>query len=226
MHSLTRSRRLSIERASKVLILLGVCFWAQSTFGQGVSVGPRTVTATVNGQMRPVVATVTVCASGAAGLPCSPALSNVLFSNAALTQPVSNPTTTDANGNYTFFIAPGNYTLTETASGFSGYSYQTSVTCSPSSCTVGTLTTTGAASVGGTLSVSGFSTFSGGTSLGPRFQQFTANGTFTIPIGVTAVKVTVVAGGGAGGGATNAANTAGGGGGSGGMGIKWLSGLT
>jgi hypothetical protein len=55
-------------------------------------------------------------------------------------------------------------------------------------------------------------------------QIFTAGGTFTIPAGVTALKVTVVAGGGAGGGATASGN--GSGGGSGGIGIKWLSGLT
>jgi hypothetical protein len=59
----------------------------------------------------------------------------------------------------------------------------------------------------------------------PKFQQFTANGTFTIPAGVTAAKVTVVGAGGAGGGCSVGANN-GGGGGAGGMGIKWLSGLT
>jgi hypothetical protein len=58
-----------------------------------------------------------------------------------------------------------------------------------------------------------------------KFQQFTANGTFTIPVGVTAVKVIVVGGGGAGGGG-NGVNAGGGGGGAGGLAIKWLSGLT
>lgn len=58
----------------------------------------------------------------------------------------------------------------------------------------------------------------------PQFQKFTASGTFTIPAGVTAVKVTVVGGGGAGGGAS-VSNT-GAGGGSGGLAIKWLTGLT
>jgi hypothetical protein len=59
---------------------------------------------------------------------------------------------------------------------------------------------------------------------GPTFQQFTGTGTFTIPAGVTAVKVTIV-GGGAGGGGSTATNN-GGGGGSGGIAIKWLTGLT
>jgi hypothetical protein len=70
-------------------------------------------------------------------------------------------------------------------------------------------------------------TWSCGTSvkaLTPNKQIFTASGTFTIPAGVTAVKLTVVGGGGGGGGATAAGN--GSGGGSGGIGIKWLTGLT
>lgn len=58
----------------------------------------------------------------------------------------------------------------------------------------------------------------------PQKQVFTAGGTFTIPAGVTNVKVTVVGGGGGGGGSTAANN--GGGAGSGGAAIKWLSGLT
>lgn len=58
----------------------------------------------------------------------------------------------------------------------------------------------------------------------PNKQIFTASGTFTIPTGVTAVKVTVCGGGGAGGGAS--ATQDGGGGGSGSTGIKWLTGLT
>jgi hypothetical protein len=60
--------------------------------------------------------------------------------------------------------------------------------------------------------------------LTPSKQIFTGNGTFTIPAGVTAVKVTLIGGGGGGGGSTAANN--GGGGGSGGAAVKWLSGLT
>lgn len=60
----------------------------------------------------------------------------------------------------------------------------------------------------------------------PSSQIFTGSGTFTIPQGITALKLTVTGGGGAGGGGTAAANTSGSGGGSGGTAIKWLSGLT
>ena len=53
----------------------------------------------------------------------------------------------------------------------------------------------------------------------------TGSGTFTIPAGVTKLKVTVTGGGGAGG-DNNSANYGGGGGGAGGTAIKYLSGLT
>ncbi len=59
---------------------------------------------------------------------------------------------------------------------------------------------------------------------GLQFQAFTANGTFTIPTGITQVQVTVVGAGGAGGGSTAANN--GTGGGSGGSTVKHLTGLT
>lgn len=76
----------------------------------------------------------------------------------------------------------------------------------------------------GPTSFTGFPTFNVGSSLGPQIQLFSINGTFTIPVGVVKVKVTVVGAGGAGGGST-AANS-GASGGAGGAAIKYLSGLT
>lgn len=64
--------------------------------------------------------------------------------------------------------------------------------------------------------------FAGDT--GQAFTTVGTNQTFTIPSGITKLKVTVVAGGGAGGNATNPAAVAGGGGG-GGAAIKYLTGL-
>jgi hypothetical protein len=55
-------------------------------------------------------------------------------------------------------------------------------------------------------------------------QVFTASGTFTVPAGVSAVKVTVIGGGGNGGNATNTAGAGGGGGG--GASVKYVTGLT
>lgn len=65
--------------------------------------------------------------------------------------------------------------------------------------------------------------------LGGRGQVFTGNGTFTIPTGITAVKVTVVGGGGGGGGGANLGcgfTSEGVGGASAAVSIKFLSGLT
>jgi hypothetical protein len=58
--------------------------------------------------------------------------------------------------------------------------------------------------------------------LTPKFQVFTASGTFTIP--AANVKVTIIGAGGAGGGGSTTNSGAGGGGG--GVALKWLTGLT
>lgn len=58
----------------------------------------------------------------------------------------------------------------------------------------------------------------------PTIQSFTSDGTFTVPAGVTKVKVTVVGGGA--GGRTSSNSTGQGGGGSGGAAIKVITGLT
>jgi hypothetical protein len=56
-------------------------------------------------------------------------------------------------------------------------------------------------------------------------QSFTSSGTFTIPTGVTALKITVVGAGGGGGGGANGVGPSGSGGG-GGTAIKYLTGVT
>ncbi len=60
---------------------------------------------------------------------------------------------------------------------------------------------------------------------GPRGEVFTSSGTFTVPAGVTACKVTVVGGGGGGGKAFGTVSASAGGAG-GGTAIKWITGLT
>jgi hypothetical protein len=69
----------------------------------------------------------------------------------------------------------------------------------------------------------------GGGASGVSGQAFTSNGTFTIPTGVTALKVTVVGGGGgtgSGQGSACCGSGSSGGGGGGGAAIKYLTGLT
>jgi len=62
--------------------------------------------------------------------------------------------------------------------------------------------------------------------VGGRGQIFSSSGTFTVPAGITAVKVTVVGAGGNGGASGTGAFGAGGGGGGGGAAIKYVTGLT
>jgi hypothetical protein len=122
------------------------------TFGQGAFIS-GTANGTVNGALRTLAgATITICAGSTSGTPCAPALVSVLFKDAALTQPLANPTTTDANGNYNFAMAAGTYTLTITATGFTGTTQQVTVACAAGGCTAGPLTVTN-------LTVSGTGTF-------------------------------------------------------------------
>jgi hypothetical protein len=93
--------------------------------GQGVFIPPQTALKVVNGYTTPIAnATITVCAANASGIPCSPALANSIFKDTGLTQPLSNPFTSDALGNYQFAAGGGTYTVTVTAVGFVGQSYQ------------------------------------------------------------------------------------------------------
>jgi hypothetical protein len=54
-------------------------------------------------------ATVRVCAMPASGQPCTPLA--LIYSDAALTQALANPTSTDGTGNYFFYAAPGKYEI-------------------------------------------------------------------------------------------------------------------
>jgi len=64
--------------------------------------------------------------------------------------------------------------------------------------------------------------------VGQQSQVFAANGTFTIPSGITALKITVLGGGGGSGSATSSVDDygTGGNGGGGGYATKWLTALT
>src|SRR5579863_3578540 len=103
----------------KLLLCCALLCPASLVWGQGVFAPPQTAFKIVNGYTTPIAdATITVCAANASGIPCSPALTGTIFKDAALTQPLSNPFTSDAFGNYQFAAAAGTYTVTVTASGF------------------------------------------------------------------------------------------------------------
>src|ERR1700738_760712 len=54
-------------------------------------------------------ATIRICAMPASGQPCTPLAQ--IYSDAALTQALANPTSTDGLGNYSFYAAPGKYEI-------------------------------------------------------------------------------------------------------------------
>ena len=131
---------------------------------------------------------------------------------------VANPTTTPA------------ITLSTTVTGLlkgngTAISAATANTDYQSPITLTTTGTSGAATlISNTLNIPQYSSGGGGGASG---QIFTAGGTFTIPTGVTSLKITVIGGGGGSGGTNGAsANACTGGGGGGGTAISYLTGLT
>ena len=108
-------------------VFLSLLGFASLTFGQNSFVPPQVALNVVNGITRPIAgATITVCGPNASGIPCSPPLAGVIFKDAAGSQPLTNPFFSDTYGNYQFAAAAGIYTVTVTAPGYQGYSYQVS----------------------------------------------------------------------------------------------------
>jgi hypothetical protein len=97
------------RRCYGLLFALGSIWWfatAQSAHAQGT----RKDDIVFNSRGVPLAgATVRVCTMPATGQPCTPLA--LLYSDAALTQAIANPTTTDGMGNYFFYAAPGKYEL-------------------------------------------------------------------------------------------------------------------
>ncbi len=110
-------------------------------------------------------ATVRVCAMPASGQPCTPLA--LIYSDAALTQALANPTTTDGLGNYFFYAAPGKYEIE-----ISGPSITTKqlpnivLPNDPSSPTFSGAVSAFSLSLGGNLTVSGNTTVVGSLASG------------------------------------------------------------
>ncbi|MGC1483345.1 MAG: hypothetical protein WA789_06085 [Candidatus Acidiferrum sp.] len=110
-------------------------------------------------------ATVRVCAMPALGQPCTPLA--LIYSDVGLTQALSNPTTTDGLGNYSFYAAPGRYEIE-----ISGPSITTKqlpnvvLPNDPSSPTFSGAVSAFSLSLGGNLTVSGNTTVVGSLASG------------------------------------------------------------
>lgn len=125
-------------------------------------------------------------------------------------------TGTGASGTWNIGISGNAATATSATSATNA----TNLTGSGTISSTTTATTQSAGTNNTTVATTAFVTtaVSAGAYAGPGAQVFTSNGTFTIPSGITKVKVTATGAGGNG--------TYSGGGGAGGTAIKWLSGLT
>src|SRR5690349_22562233 len=87
-------------------------------------------------------ATIRVCAMPATGQPCTPLAQ--IYSDAALTQALANPTTSDGLGNYFFYAAPGKYEIEVSGPGITTKQIPNVILPSdPSSPTFNNLSTTG-----------------------------------------------------------------------------------
>src|SRR5579859_5195320 len=97
----------------KLLFLIAVCLLPAALFGQGV----RYDGVVLLDSGRPVQgASITVCASGSTGAPCT--LNTSIFSDSALSVPITQPGfQSGAQGNFNFYAACGKYDISFSGNG-------------------------------------------------------------------------------------------------------------
>jgi hypothetical protein len=89
--------------------LMGLQVWP-GVLGTARGQGSRKDDIVFNTRGTPLAgAGVRICAMPATGQPCTPLA--LIYSDAALTQALANPTATDGLGNYSFYAAPGKYEI-------------------------------------------------------------------------------------------------------------------
>jgi hypothetical protein len=119
-------------------------------------------------------ATVRVCAMPASGQPCTPLA--LIYSDAALTQALANPTATDGLGNYSFYAAPGKYEIEISGPGITTKQLPNVILPSdPSSPTFNSISSTGGINAF-SLTLTGNLTVNGSTSVVGNL----ASGTLTL----------------------------------------------
>jgi hypothetical protein len=119
-------------------------------------------------------ATVRVCAMPASGQPCTPLA--LIYSDAALTQALANPTASDGLGNYSFYAAPGKYEIEISGPGITTKQLPNVILPSdPSSPTFSSLSSTGGINAF-SLTLTGNLTVNGSTSVVGNL----ASGTLTL----------------------------------------------
>jgi hypothetical protein len=131
-------------------------------------------------------ATVRVCAMPASGQPCTPLA--LIYSDAALTQALANPTTSDGLGNYYFYAAPGKYMIEISGTGITTRQMANVILPSdPTAPAFSSVSSSGAMSafslnLGGNLSVGGDAAVTGSANLnggGALVGTFSGNPAFS-----------------------------------------------
>src|SRR6266436_3190598 len=118
-------------------------------------------------------ATVRVCAMPASGQPCTPLA--LIYSDAALTQALANPTATDGLGNYFFYAAPGKYEIEVSGPGITTKQLPNIILPNdPSSPTFSNINSSGAISAF-SLNLSGNLTVNGNTTVVGNLASGTLN---------------------------------------------------
>jgi hypothetical protein len=118
-------------------------------------------------------ATIRVCAMPASGQPCTPLA--LIYSDAALTQALTNPTATDGLGNYFFYAAPGKYEIEVSGPGITTKQLPNVILPNdPSSPTFSSVNSSGAISAF-SLNLSGNLTVNGNTSVIGNLASGTLN---------------------------------------------------
>jgi len=118
-------------------------------------------------------ASIRVCAMPASGQPCTPLAQ--IYSDAALTQALANPTTTDGLGNYFFYAAPGKYEIEISGAGITAKQIANVILPNdPSSPTFSSVNSSGAISAF-SLNLSGNLTVNGNTTVVGNLASGTLN---------------------------------------------------
>lgn len=118
-------------------------------------------------------ARVRVCAMPASGKPCAPLA--LIYSDAAMTQALANPTVSDGMGNYFFYAAPGQYEVEISGPGITTKQIPNVILPSdPSAPTFNSLSTTGGINAF-TLNLSGNLTVNGSTTVVGNLASGTLN---------------------------------------------------
>ncbi len=112
-------------------------------------------------------ATVRICLMPGTGQPCTPLAQ--IYSDAALTQAIANPPTTDGLGNYFFFAVPGRYEIEISGPGTSKQLPDARLPSDPSSPTFTGAINAFSLSPSGNLTVNGNTTVVGSLASGTLF---------------------------------------------------------